>query len=356
MALSTWAADLKESVVLVEAEYQWMDDFLEEYALTLSRYNYRAASRVFMAYQTGVTGSGVVVQNGEHLSVITNKHVVGECPYVTIKVSNKHDWRTYKHCRVVSLSSLTDLALVELPDTAALSPLPFAKTPLADADEIYAVGFPGLGGEPSWQVTKGIVSNSAVYRDELLGKHQAAIQHTAPVDPGSSGGPLLVRQADDTYSVVGINTWKAGGREGVGLSIPIESVRRFLSPDTVVDKRTDAERTRDWNDQLREDLVQAAHDLSIDYLMTRSVEEWMEIMNTMGLDYREMIDESEHTRASDFVRFVFAVEMCRYAMAGGEKAQFELTWEDVQGRRMITEVVYPEIDKKALRQATMRIR
>lgn len=71
------AEDLKKSVVLVEPEYEDMSDFFSSYALPLSRYGFRWESRTMMAYNNGVSGSGVVVQRGDTLVLLTNRHVVG---------------------------------------------------------------------------------------------------------------------------------------------------------------------------------------------------------------------------------------------------------------------------------------
>jgi serine protease Do len=57
------------------------------------------------------------------------------------------------------------------------------------------------------------------------------IQHTAQVDPGNSGGPLLIVQASSPggYAVVGINTLSALWRQAANYAIPSATARTFIS-------------------------------------------------------------------------------------------------------------------------------
>lgn len=354
--VATMAADLKRSVVLVEPEYREMRDFLDEYALILSRNDYPATSRALLSLRSGISGSGVVVRSGDSLLVLTNQHVVGIANQARVRVQDGSNMISYRHCPIVAISPSTDLALILLPDSTVLAPLAWDEEPLHDAQEVFAAGFPGLAGKPSWQVTKGIVSNSALYHEDLLGKHQAAVQHTAPIDPGSSGGPLLVAKGKEDYALVGINTWKAGRRDGVGIAIPTPAIHHFLAYRSEEEHQTDEERSTEWNELLRADAIQAAQYLSTDYLMTRSTDEWETILHAMGSTYRDYIDESEHASVIDVIRYVFAIEMVRYAMAGGEAAQFTPEWAEVQGRHMIVGLIYPTLSKKQVLQATSRLR
>lgn len=84
---------------------------------------------------------------------------------------------------------------------------------------------------PSWQFGQGIVSNAnALIKSLTNSKELPLIQHTAQVDAGSSGGPLLIRdeQAATGYTVIGINTWKAAGRENTNFAIPARAIDDLL--------------------------------------------------------------------------------------------------------------------------------
>jgi serine protease Do len=70
------------------------------------------------------------------------------------------------------------------------------------------------------------------------------IQHTAQVDPGNSGGPLLVRVegVPAGYAVAGINTLSARFRQAANFSIPVDRVNAFLN--SALGPRPEDERPR----------------------------------------------------------------------------------------------------------------
>jgi serine protease Do len=87
-------------------------------------------------------------------------------------------------------------------------------------------------GRPSYQTTKGYVSNESFKLDDGA-RPLMYVQHTAPIDPGSSGGPLT----DEAGRVLGVNTLKVTGREGVGLAVPSRFVLDTLRVASVVESR-----------------------------------------------------------------------------------------------------------------------
>ncbi len=108
---------------------------------------------------------------------------------------------------------------------------------LDSGDDVYALGFPGLSDVPnkiiasveSVTVTKGIVSriyNSSEQANTRL------IQHTAQINGGNSGGPLI----NSKGHVVGINTYTRmmsaedllDGQTTYSLSVTIDQVIRVL--------------------------------------------------------------------------------------------------------------------------------
>ncbi|TMQ34270.1 MAG: hypothetical protein E6K70_08550, partial [Planctomycetota bacterium] len=77
-------------------------------------------------------------------------------------------------------------------------------TPTANpgpGEKVYAIGSPGLGAEVLEQsISEGLVSTAG----RVIDGH-TYLQHSAAVNPGNSGGPLL----DDHCRVVSIVTLKA---------------------------------------------------------------------------------------------------------------------------------------------------
>lgn len=173
---------------------------------------------------TEESGSGVIIQGqqGKDCYVLTNNHVVaGAKPeQITITLSDN---------RVVRPSQVwadpeTDVALLRVDR----GDLPTAR--LGDSDHVrvgqwvVAIGSPfGL----NQSVTHGIISARERGQISLGGtiRIKNFLQTDAPINPGSSGGPLLNLDGE----VIGINTAIASynnSNSGVAFSIPINLVRR----------------------------------------------------------------------------------------------------------------------------------
>ncbi len=232
------AQGLRHSVCVVEPEYSDADKLLMgDYALYTARAGMRSASRALTAYKSeGTFGSGVVVEQGGKKYVLTNLHVIGYAGKATLTFQLHEKTLRYEHCEVTNIGE-ADLAAIALPSECEMIALPLYAGEIEEDLSIAAAGFPELANKPSWQLTRGSISNARVDVDS----HERAsriIQHTASIDPGSSGGPLLLKNAEGKYEILGINTWKAFYREGVGLAIGKEDVQAFIA--TLGASKTDA--------------------------------------------------------------------------------------------------------------------
>jgi serine protease Do len=170
------------------------------------------------------SGSGVVIEGEAQKSVyvITNNHVIAgaRSDQITITFS---DGRVFKAAQTWT-DPESDVALLRIDR----GDLPTAR--LGDSDRIkvgqwvLAVGSPfGL----NQSVTHGIISARERGQISLGGtiRIKDFIQTDAPINPGSSGGPLLNLDGE----VIGINTAIAShnnSNSGVAFSIPINLVRR----------------------------------------------------------------------------------------------------------------------------------
>lgn len=216
--------------------------FLEKYRDTLSSRGYSAYSDDIDAYLKGSFGSGFVyyADNGKPY-VITNRHVVAESETVNIEFENEDgSVSDYKELKILAVDEDVDIALVALPESFSRKGLDFSLKPVSDGDEVWSAGFPGLGNDPMWQLGKGIVSNSRARIKELISPDiSTVIQHSAQVDPGNSGGPLMITDSGTAsgYRVVGVNTWKAAYRESTNFSIPAAAVLNFIKKNTSSEKK-----------------------------------------------------------------------------------------------------------------------
>lgn len=165
------------------------------------------------------SGSGVILDASGH--VMTNYHVVQGARRVQVVLASRRDGASIVRPRgktldatVVGVDEETDLALLKV-SGAALSPLPLGDSDaLRPGQLVFAFGSP-LGLDNT--VTMGVVS--AVGRQLEADDPMVYIQTDAPINPGSSGGPLV----DAHGRVVGINTLilsQGGGNEGLGFAAP----------------------------------------------------------------------------------------------------------------------------------------
>ncbi len=163
-------------------------------------------------------GSGFLVRHEGAMVAVTNRHVVDLAEEPEIEI----DGGVRLAADVVYTDPLYDLAILAPrggPWPKGMQALTVSSLRARDLDEVIATGHPGLGGVPSYQSTRGHVSNASLD----LG-HVTYIQHSAPIDPGSSGGPLL----SESGKVIGVNTGKAPGRDNVYLAVPSAAVRDAL--------------------------------------------------------------------------------------------------------------------------------
>src|SRR5580704_9627672 len=177
-------------------------------------------------------GSGVIVDADGY--IITNAHVVKGAQRIRVVVSSRPNGDSQVRAslglgehippvdaKVVGIAPTIDLALLKI-EAKGLQAIPFADyTKLKKGQLVLAFGNPE-GLENS--VTMGIIS--AVARQADPANAAVYIQTDAPINPGSSGGPLI----DTNGNLVGINTFiltVSGGSQGLGFAIP-SSVVEFV--------------------------------------------------------------------------------------------------------------------------------
>jgi serine protease Do len=165
----------------------------------------------------------VVIAEGGY--IITNAHVVSNARRVSVVLPGvsteaggvrsltKGRGRTVD-AQIVGVAREVDLALLKV-DDERLPPLPIADyDALRQGEFVFAFGSPeGLRNS----VTMGIVS--AVARQPDPDNPLVYVQTDAPINHGSSGGPLVNVNGE----LVGINTFilsDSGGSQGLGFAIP----------------------------------------------------------------------------------------------------------------------------------------
>ncbi len=162
-------------------------------------------------------GSGVVIAPDGY--ILTNGHVVDGASRLTITFTDG----STRAASVVGTDPPTDLAVIRTYDSG----LAYAKlgdsTHVRVGQLVIAMGNP-LGFESS--VSTGVVSaRGRAMRSQDGRLIENIIQHTAPLNPGNSGGPLL----NSHGAVIGINTAIIAMAQGIGFAVPANTANAVLS-------------------------------------------------------------------------------------------------------------------------------
>jgi len=162
-------------------------------------------------------GSGVVIAPDGY--VLTNDHVVHKAKKLTVTLTDG----STMDARLVGTDPATDLAVIRA-NGSGLAYATLGETNSVRVGQlVIAIGNP-FGFQSS--VSTGVVSalgRALRSRNGLLIEN--IIQHTAPLNPGNSGGPLV----DSRGRVVGINTAIISMAQGIGFSIPSNTSKWVVS-------------------------------------------------------------------------------------------------------------------------------
>jgi len=162
-------------------------------------------------------GSGILLTPDGY--VLTNHHVVQDKNRVGLTLTDG----TRLGATAVGSDPPNDLAVVR----AESSGLPYAtlgdSSVLRVGQLVIAIGNP-LGFQSS--VSTGVVSATGRGMRSMERRLiENVIQHTAPLNPGNSGGPLV----DSRGRVVGINTAIIAAAQGIGFAVPSNTARHVVS-------------------------------------------------------------------------------------------------------------------------------
>jgi serine protease Do len=183
---------------------------LDEIQGTIRQLAEGAGASVVGIGQRWGAGSGVVLTEGQ---VLTNAHNLrGDQVTVTFA-----DGRTAEG-RVAGQDIDGDLAVIEV-DTGQVPALSWANEPVPGiGTPVFGLANPGGRG---LRVTFGFVSGiDRSFRGPRGRRITGSLEHTAPLLPGSSGGPVV----DATGQLLGINTNRLG--EGFYLAMPADQALR----------------------------------------------------------------------------------------------------------------------------------
>lgn len=178
-------------------------------------------------------GSGVIYQvsNG-YCYVLTNAHVVEKTAgysnqsfTVADAYGNEYDAQLYKSSKtgLLAYSEESDLALLyfKCSEEVAISAVTFAKEEAAIGEYVVALGSP-LGQINA--ISVGIVGSFGKIKLSDGETSFDGIYHSAPIDHGSSGGPLVNTQGE----LVGLN-FAGSENSSYGCAIPLSVIEKFIN-------------------------------------------------------------------------------------------------------------------------------
>ena len=155
-------------------------------------------------------GSGFLVADSV---IASNLHVVkgAASGYANLVGKNK----TYEVRGVTAIDPTRDLVILKIAPTDAPALSLGDSDSVQVGDRVYAVGNP-LGLEGTF--SQGIVSSIREIRTDRL------LQITAPISPGSSGGPVLSSKGE----VIGVSVATFTGGQNLNFAIPAEYLQSLL--------------------------------------------------------------------------------------------------------------------------------
>jgi S1-C subfamily serine protease len=163
------------------------------------------------------SGSGAIVTPDGY--VLTNQHVVHRAASLSIKLTNGDK----VEARLIAEDASTDLAVLRA-RTSGLPAVSLLTQPGPRVGQlVIAIGNP-FGFEAT--VSAGVISaHGRTLRGGDGRLIEGVVQHTAPLNPGNSGGPLV----DARGRVVGINTAIIAAAQGIGFAVPASTAEWVIS-------------------------------------------------------------------------------------------------------------------------------
>jgi hypothetical protein len=266
--------------------------------------NPELAEQFIQRSEDGGFGSGFLVSGKDSKTyIVTNFHVIAQADSANVEFQD-HNGNSFifTDCPVIIADENRDLAILYIDSQQhdkELIPLSLNGDLQVEGTDVWTAGFPGFGSDPLWQLAKGSVTNRKARTTELdINGLEYVIQHSSIIDGGSSGGPLLLKENKD-FTVVGVNTWSARGRDNTYFSIPskdlspliseIPEALNYLSDETVLFESLEAS-ARSFAEEIssiEEDFVSHRRFISHQLVFSKGWQSYYAYRKTLDKDEKE---------------------------------------------------------------------
>jgi serine protease Do len=283
--VSTIPAQIRDYIVIVEPNFHAStEEVFVEISSFFEVQGVIELSDYFESFTERGYGSGFVFFDTEgNRFIITNRHVVNQAENVNITVFNEDgSATTHNNLPIEYIDLELDIAVISIPEEfqGFNEGLRLHEQDVLDGQTVWSAGYPSLLNNPSWQFARGIVTNQSVNIPQLIDPDiSSVIQHSAPIDPGNSGGPLLIsiNSENTEFEVVGINTWKVYNRDSAYFALPAVQI------ESVVEKAKSKIRENESGEKLKEDLIKACKILASE--LQSDTTDWDSLYNYISYQF-----------------------------------------------------------------------
>ena len=130
-------------------------------------------------------GSGFIIDSSG--IAVTNQHVVEGAGSLDVFVGGS---TKAVNAKILGVSECNDLAVIDL-EGDGYNYFEWYDGKLEPGLEVFAAGFPL--GDPEYTLTDGIIAKAEANGDTGWASLKYTVEHSANIQPGNSGGPLLTK-------------------------------------------------------------------------------------------------------------------------------------------------------------------
>lgn len=310
------AAGIRDYVGLINQSYHpGIVSYFEKAKERLVKQGAAGAVKNIDIFLSGAFGSGFLYSDADgNFYVLTNNHVVAQAHTISMTLERQDGFKMkIENLKIIAASEDDDLAILALPAGERLpvaKGLAFLARQIEEGEDVFSAGFPGLGIMPIWQFGRGMVSNAFVRFPRSLGDETLMgpfIQHTAQVDAGNSGGPLLIAQSNPPgYAVAGINSLSGTRRQAANYAIPVNTIEAFI--DNALNPRPET-----FRDTLDQKIARFAEGLKANRAVYPHIAEFLS-RDCIGENAEYALEEM-FGKANKSVRDAF-IEKCEESVVG----------------------------------------